>query len=250
MPLNLLFIVVCLGLILKHIKSCKFSQKIGKLLLQGAVVYLILIAFLPTGHNMLVWLESQYQQNDPFEAKGIIVLGGAFNIEMTSKTGSFNINENAERIAYIPILMKWYPDASVIYTGGTGKIDQTKYPSEAGIAEAYFKEIGFEKMDRMIFETKSKNTYENAINSKEIAQPKDGETWILVTSAWHMPRAMAVFKQAGWDVTPYPVGHLSDGQYQILPDRLDLLENIYKFEIAFKEILGMLAYRITGRAAG
>ena len=60
---------------------------------------------------------------------------------------------------------------------------------------------------RILVETRSRNTYENAVYSKELAQPQPGQIWLLVTSANHMPRAVGCFRAVGFDVIPYPVDY-------------------------------------------
>ena len=58
---------------------------------------------------------------------------------------------------------------------------------------------------RVIYEERSRNTSENAEFSLAIARPQPGETWLLITSAFHMSRAVGSFRRAGWNVVPYPV---------------------------------------------
>jgi uncharacterized SAM-binding protein YcdF (DUF218 family) len=85
--------------------------------------------------------------------------------------------------------------------------------------------------------------------AREIAQPKDGEVWLLVTSAFHMPRALGSFRQAGWrGLVPYPAG------YRTPPDPVAEWSPALTFDgrmgilyAALRELAGLVYYRLTGR---
>ena len=101
---------------------------------------------------------------------------------------------------------------------------------------------------RLVLEDKSRNTEENAVFTKRLVDPKPGERWLLVTSAWHMPRSVGAFRRAGWEVLPWPVDYRSGASYgetleNSLPDKLGNLDG------AVHEWLGMLGYRLMGRSA-
>ena len=82
--------------------------------------------------------------------------------------------------------------------------------------------------------------------STELVHPKAGDKWLLITSAFHLPRSVGVFEKGGWDVIPYPAGYLEDGQYFVFRN-LDVLGNFYKLQVAMKEIVGIIAYSFTGK---
>ena len=97
-----------------------------------------------------------------------------------------------------------------------------------------------------MFEDRSRNTHENAVFSHALAQPKPGETWVLITSAFHMPRAVGAFRRAGWTVVPYPV------DYALEPDppmswQMDFLGAMGTLRSAVHEWTGLAAYRLTGK---
>src|SRR5690606_28536879 len=101
---------------------------------------------------------------------------------------------------------------------------------------------------RVMLEGESRNTWENAVESKAMAAPQAGENWILVTSAFHMPRSVGVFCSQDWELIPWPVDHRTS------PDRglrleFDLSANLGLFTTAFREWLGLAAYFTTGRIA-
>ncbi|HRW61159.1 MAG TPA: YdcF family protein, partial [Defluviicoccus sp.] len=97
--------------------------------------------------------------------------------------------------------------------------------------------------DRFLFERDSATTYENALFSARLAQPKAGETWLLVTSAFHMPRAIGVFRALDWEVVPYPV------DFRTPLDFYSVFVNLTLVDLAVKEYVGLVAYRVSGRSA-
>ena len=99
---------------------------------------------------------------------------------------------------------------------------------------------------RIIYEGESRNTFENMDFSKNIANPKAGEVWLLVTSSFHMKRSEGIFRSNGWDVIPYPAGYLTAGNYKVIPN-FDVLDNMFKLQIVVREIIGIMAYRLTGK---
>lgn len=124
------------------------------------------------------------------------------------------------------------------------KTDRSK-PTEGQVAEAYFNQTGISP-DRLLIEKKARNTAENASFTKLLVAPKANETWLLITSAFHMPRAIGVFCKQNWKVIPYPVdhqtvpGHLSPGGFS-------LIQNANKLVMASHEWLGLFAYYLTGK---
>jgi uncharacterized SAM-binding protein YcdF (DUF218 family) len=98
--------------------------------------------------------------------------------------------------------------------------------------------------DRILVEGRSRNTVENALFAQKLAQPKPGETWILVTSATHMPRAVGCFRHIGWSVVPYPVDFRSDAPWSL--EAVVLSRNLALFELAFHEWVGLVTYRLLG----
>ncbi|RMD92043.1 MAG: YdcF family protein, partial [Alphaproteobacteria bacterium] len=132
-----------------------------------------------------------------------------------------------------------------VFTGGSGRLgNQTD--RAAPVAAAILTDAGLER-SRLILEVRSRNTWENAIFSRPLANPQPGETWVLVTSAWHMPRAVGVFCAAGWPVVPYPVDQRS-GTLGFRPD-WDLWDHGDALYLGIREWVGLLAYGLSGRTA-
>jgi uncharacterized SAM-binding protein YcdF (DUF218 family) len=100
--------------------------------------------------------------------------------------------------------------------------------------------------DRLILEKKSRNTYENAVFTRELVTPKPGETWLLVTSASHMPRSMGVFRKAGWRVIAWPVNYRT-GHSAAVWLETSFPVRLQEFEWGYREWAGLLAYWLMGR---
>jgi uncharacterized SAM-binding protein YcdF (DUF218 family) len=141
-------------------------------------------------------------------------------------------------------LMRRHPEATLIFAGGSGNLAPDEL-READVARRLWRDLGVPD-ERMLFESESRNTYENAVNAYKLAQPKPGQVWLLVTAAGHMPRSVGVFRQVGWHVTPWPLSyHISTG-----PDfwyDASALVRLQEFEANLREWIGLVAYWLMGR---
>ncbi|MFV0280755.1 MAG: YdcF family protein [Rhodoblastus sp.] len=140
---------------------------------------------------------------------GIIVLGGAMDEGVSRARGMMAFNEAAERMTEPVALMRRFPDARLVFSGGSGRLKPGRW-TESDVAYRFWVAMGVPEA-RMSFENRSRDTWENAVFTKELVQPKPGERWLLVTSAMHMPRSVGIFRKIGFDVTPYPVDYLTGG---------------------------------------
>ena len=244
-PLNFLWIAVIAGFTLRFWKR----QWGNRVLLTAALIFFV-IGLLPIGYNMLVYLETRYERPEtmPKQVDGIIVLGGAFNATLRDQTDKIAANGNINRMIDFVNLANKYPNAKLIFTGGSGSLLQPER-KEADDAKEFLQMIGFERVKDVLFERKSRNTFENAKYSKNIAKPRAGQTWILVTSAFHMPRSMGIFKQQNWEVIPYPSGPRTYGQYRFKPNVLGLLGSFITLDIALREFIGIAVYYFSGKSA-
>jgi uncharacterized SAM-binding protein YcdF (DUF218 family) len=100
----------------------------------------------------------------------------------------------------------------------------------------------------MVFEDRSRNTFESVRYSKNVLEPRPGECWLLITSAYHMARVVGAFQRVGWDVMPYPVDYRTTGT-QALPGRLDVARRMQEFDLAVHRRLGLLAYHLMDRSS-
>ncbi|MEK9967793.1 MAG: YdcF family protein [Ferrovibrio sp.] len=176
---------------------------------------------------------------------GIIVLGGAEEPEIMAVRGWPELNSNADRLIGFVSLARQYPDAKLVFTGGAAITREDRQVSEADVAAAVFAKLGLAP-ERVIYERASRNTAENAQLSHALVQPQPGEVWVLVTSARHMPRAVATFRAVGWPMIPYPVDFVTGKSvaFEFTP-----LRRLSGFNAIAKEWLGLMAYRVLGRSA-
>jgi uncharacterized SAM-binding protein YcdF (DUF218 family) len=98
---------------------------------------------------------------------------------------------------------------------------------------------------RVLLDREARNTHENAVNAMALAQPQPGEVWLLVTSAFHMPRSIGAFRRAGWTITAYPVDYITGPSERFLLD-LDFAGGLSLASFAVREWVGLLAYRWFG----
>jgi uncharacterized SAM-binding protein YcdF (DUF218 family) len=156
-------------------------------------------------------------------------------------------NEAAERVLDTIQLAYRYPAARILISGGGGTVFGGG-AAEAPIVASYFKSIGIDPV-RILVEDRSRTTAENAIYSRELAKPREGERWLLVTSAWHMPRAVGVFEKVSFPVTPYPVDFRTAGGARTHLPFAFISEGLRRLDIGTKEWAGLIAYYASGRTA-
>jgi uncharacterized SAM-binding protein YcdF (DUF218 family) len=209
-----------------------------------AAVFL-LNSVLPVGTWMIGVLENRFPQPPlPDRVDGIVVLGGALSLTASEKRGQVTLNDSAERMTQAVVLARRYKDAPLLFSGGEPRI-VPEGRTESEFARAFFLEMGL-PAEQMRFEDRSRNTWENAVYSVEAVRPKPGETWLLVTSAAHMPGGVGCFRKVGWEILPFPVDYTTatGGGYAFA---FAFAENLARFNGAFKEWLGLAAYRAMDR---
>lgn len=215
----------------------------------GALTLLaaLALAILPIGDLALRPLETRHPPTPVVPAAdGILVLGGSESGTLTAFWGPVQLNEAAERMTEAMVLARRHPEAMVVFSGGAGALRDVLGDGVPGavVARRFFAEQGLAP-ERLILEGGSRNTAENARLSLAQVAPGDGERWILVTSAFHMPRALMSFRAAGWpgELIPWPVDHRGG------PVRLgwNMTGQMTKLHVALREYLGMASYRVLGR---
>lgn len=237
-PLTFTGLCLAVGFFLREHRSGVWLLRIGMTLFLS-------IGCLPIGHNIIVRLENTYPVPElPKKIDGIIVLGGAIELSQSVARQEPQLNVHANRVTSFIALSHSYPQAKLLFTGGSGSLIQ----SSSGESEQFhilLKKLNFNDK-RVIYEGQSRNTYENMKNSYALVHPQAGENWVLITSAYHLPRAVGVFYSADWPVIPYPAGYLTGGDYIWWPT-LDVLGGFYKFQVALRELVGIIAYTLTER---
>jgi uncharacterized SAM-binding protein YcdF (DUF218 family) len=240
--------VILVLLLLSLALLLKGSGRPAKLLLGSAVTALTVIALFPVGEWLSSPLERRFPVNPglPDRVDGIILLGGAEDIPLSSGWDQVEVGEAAERYLAFLSLARRYSGAKLVFSGGSGHLLFQKYKG-ADVARRLFNEQGLD-LSRVIFERNSRNTYENAVLSKAEIRPLPGEEWVLITSAMHMPRSVGIFCRVGWPVIPYPVDHMMRPGNNLRIE-LNLARHLYDLKMISREWVGLLAYYITGKTS-
>ncbi len=245
MPSNLLMAIGLIGLVLLFTRF----RRLASWLLVTSLVLIAFVGYSPLGRILLLPLEDRFPPWDPSRGTpdGIVVLGGAISPDISAARGVVALNGSAERVTVTAELAHRYPNARIIFTGGNGSIDPTA-PLEAPLAVKEFEALGVAH-DRITAEEQSRNTIENAVFSRLLANPKPGERWLLVTSAAHMPRAIAAFRAAGFPVEAYPVNWHTRGPRDAAELFDSFVGGLAMTDHAAHEWLGLAVYWVTGRTS-
>jgi len=243
LPTNLLVLLGILGVILL---ATRFAP-LGRKFLIASMLVLAICGFLPLGNLLLYPLENRFPPWDASRGApdGIIVLGGPIDPDLSIAHDMPVIRWAPDRIVAAAELARKYPGARILFTGGSASLISNE-AKEADFAAEIFEALGIDKT-RLILERRSRNTYENAAFSSALAAPKPGERWLLVTSAYHMPRAVGLFRKVGFAVEPYPVDWRVGGAADIFSFALAAGDGFAQTDTAIREWMGLLAYRLAGR---
>lgn len=241
-PSNFLVGIGLLGAILL---VTRFAR-LGRRLMVSALVLLAICAFSPLANFVLYPLEQRFPKWDSSrgEPDGIIVLGGSLDAVLSAAHGVPVTAGAADRIISAAMLAHRYPNARVVFSGGSPHLIFND-AKEADYATALFQDLGIPK-SRLIMERQSRNTKENAEFSREIVKPKPGERWLLVTSAYHMPRSIGLFRKAGFAVEAYPVDWKVGTREDLFRYYIIANVGLQLVDTAVREWLGLIAYRING----
>ncbi|BAU91904.1 hypothetical protein MPPM_3299 [Methylorubrum populi] len=242
-PSNFLILLGLLGCVLLF---TEFGRGLGRVLAITGFVGLLVGGLSPLPAWTLAPLENRFPSftDDGTPVTGIVVLGGTVEADTSIGRDQITVNEAGERTIALADLARRYPQARLVFSGGAGSTRDDAV-SEAEIVSRYADTLGVPR-NRLILEQQSRNTHENAVFSARMVQPKPGERWLLVTSAWHMPRSMACFRKAGFDVTAYPVDYRTNWPRDAYRLASFASTGLGELDIGVKEWIGMIAYRLTG----
>jgi uncharacterized SAM-binding protein YcdF (DUF218 family) len=244
LPSNFLMVIGLCGLVLLATRW----RRAGKCLAAASLVLWLVAGFLPVGYQLMHILENRFP---PWDAAGrapdgIVVLGGVIAPGLSRDRGQPEVNGSADRVIAIARLARQFPAARFIYSGGNASLIPGG-PAEADYLYPLLDSFGVPRA-RVELENRSRNTAENAAFSKDIAKPKPGERWLLVTSASHMPRAIGCFRRAGFAVEAYPVDWHTFARASFAVS-MSLAGGLGRTDFAVHEWIGLLAYWATGRTS-
>lgn len=242
-PLAWVLLLLLPGILLRH-----RWRRTGTILLCAALAVLVLQGWEPLPDALLRRLEAQHPapaRPDLNRYAGVIVLGGALEPSYVWEGHSQPaLNGGAERMTAALPLLRAAPQLRLLFTGGDGELFG-RGMSEAERARRFYASMGVDPQ-QLLFESASRTTHENAVLSATLPGVDKTRPWLLLTSAWHMPRAMATFEKAGWNVTPWPTDYRAG---QSTPwDQYSLAQGAHKWHTALHEYVGLWIYRLSGRA--
>lgn len=243
-PSNFLLFAAFVGLALS---ATTRLARAGSWLVLIALALLGVAGLSPAATVLLRPLEERFPRfvDDGRQITGIIMLGGGMTPSITLGRGVLALNEAGERFVAFADLARRYPQAKLVFTGGSGAFTGP-ITAESDAFEKTAAEIGISRP--IIFERLSRNTQENAVLSKLLLRPGSNEHWLLVTSAAHMPRAMAEFRRAGWPVTAYPVDFRTTGSDGDLKPYTAVSLGLRQFDAGAKEWIGLATLHLAGRS--
>lgn len=242
-PLSLTALLIAGGLLALLLSW----RRTASLFMAGALTILFLAGFTSLGHVLLIPLEQRFRQPDPPPADitGVVVLGGAFRGAINMARGGYELNSAGDRMVEAAILARRYPAARIIISGGSGAL-LLDGEGDADAAPRLLEALGVSR-ERMTLENQSRNTHENAAFTRDLAEPRPGDSWLLVTSAFHMPRSYDLFRKAGFDVIPWPVDYRTRGDETLALFGDNPMDSLQNLTLAIREWIGLIAYRATGR---
>lgn len=244
-PSNVLISIGIIGVVL----LCTRFRRLASWLIVTSVVLIAVSGYSPLGNILILPLEQRFPAWDTSRGPpdGIVVLGGAIDPAISMARGAVALNDAGERITAAAELARRYPNARIIFSGGSGSL-LADAPSEAPAAVREFEALGIAH-ERITAEEQSRNTVENAVFSRLLADPKPGERWLLVTSAFHMPRAIGTFRAAGFAVEAYPVDWRTRGPIDAERPFTELPIGLMQTDVAVHEWAGLAVYWLTGRTS-
>ena len=243
LPSNAIALVCCLGLGLLVLKR----RRAGTSLLTVGIAALLIFGYSPMSNVLLLTLSERFPawHFDGHEPDGIIILGGAIEAGPSAARNSVEVDGAAERVIAALELARRFPRARIVYSSGSGNLIEQPV-SEAPIAGRLLERFGVSP-ERIVLETTSRTTDENARFTRKLVSPKPSEHWLLVTSAHHMPRSIGVFRKAGFDVEAYPVDWRTRGWSDAALPFHKLSAGLARADAAVHEWTGLFAYWLTGR---
>ncbi|MBA3446227.1 MAG: YdcF family protein [Pseudaminobacter sp.] len=242
-PVNFSILVLAAGLFASHFGWRRTSGALAF----AAFMVLGISAWTPLGAAMLNPLEERFARPAylPEKIAGIVVLGGGFEGAINLARGGYELNSSGDRFVEAAILARRHPEARIVVSGGAGTL-LLEGEGDSDTALRLLTALGVAP-ERLILENQARNTHENAVYTRQLVTPKPSETWLLVTSAFHMPRSMALFKKVNFPVLPWPVDYRTPGKASFALMRDNPIDSLQNTTLATREWIGLFAYWLSGR---
>ena len=221
-------------------------RKLSALFFALAAFAIALYGYTNIGKVALQPLETRFApQADRAGFDGVILLTGGMDSYVNKGRGGIELSGAGDRLVEALAILQANPDARLVISGGAGNLLEPS-ESETIAAQRFFALFGV-SANRISIEDRSRNTAESAGQLAGMFPGGLAGRWALVTSAFHMPRSMALMEKAGLAVEPWPTDFKTDGETRLSVSLADTSENVAYATLAIREWLGLLAYRLTGR---
>ncbi len=245
-PSHVCLIVLGLGIVLLTFMR---TERLGRWLLILSFTGFVVFGFTPFGNLLILPLEQRFKApvvtaGDGY--KGIILLGGFEDGGISAGRKTLALIDAGERLSETVRLARQLPATQIIFTGGAGEVF-LKAQDAGNAVRQYLLDVGL-KPSRIAIERESRNTWENALFTKRLIKPRAGDRFLLVTSAWHMPRAMGIFRKVGFNVTAFPVDYRTNGPGDMNRPFTAMINGLRRVDRATKEWIGLAAYWATDRS--
>jgi uncharacterized SAM-binding protein YcdF (DUF218 family) len=240
-PSTLLVVLVAAALVATWLRWVAVAAT----LLTAFLVAVAAVVLLPVGEWLGAPLETRVAAAPlPDRVDGVVVLGGAVDWRVTRERGQLALNAAGERVAAAAALAQRYPEARLVVTGSFADAFADDFRAAPTDASLFF---GPHFAGRDVrFLGAARSTYEDALLALEAAAPRAGETWLLVTSAWHLPRALGTFRALGWTLVPVPVDFRTTGELRVAPS-WDVAATLADLDRLVREWGAIAVYRREGR---
>ena len=242
-PFNFIFIILFLSFLFNFFSK----KKISNFLFLLSFILFLLIGFFPTGKYLFFILERNFHEQKilPDNLDGIIILGGATNPLLTKVHKQISLNGSVERLTESIKFIKKYPNVKVFFAGGSGSLSHPEL-SHSAVAKLFYTSLNI-NLKNIYFDQKSRNTHENILFAKNFFNPNMNQKWIIVSSAFHLPRAMNIAQKLNWNLIPYATDFRLSKEFSWKPS-FNFFNNFYFFQQASHEWIGIVAYYLLGRS--
>jgi len=243
-PLNLMVWLTALGVLL----AWQGWRRLGGTLTALGLALLLANMVYPLGDFLIQPLEERFHRPDPLPEKidGVLILGGGESLSRSLSWGTPELGEGGDRYVAAAYLARLYGDVPIIFAGGAGSVQLQHSGKEGDIARTLLAQLGIPPQ-RLIIESASRNTWENFRNVKALLPNPTGR-YLLVTSAFHMPRSVGIARKLGIRVIPWPVDYRSHKPPYRRVD-FDFADHLKALEPGWKEWIGLTVYYLTGKTA-
>lgn len=244
-PSDVIGLLIVLALVALILRLFRTAAIVGVL----AGVMFVVLAWSPVSRLALQILENRFPSvgeplHDP--VTGFIMIGGAVDVHLSYSRGTPSLNAAAERITALAEVMREFPEARVILSGGGSQITATGRMTEASVARDALVALGV-SADRLELEQNSQTTCENASESYKLAKPGPDDRWVLITSASQMPRAVGCFRKAGFDIVAYPVDFRTGPSFESALSFSSASEGLEMADLTAHEWFGLISYYSSGK---